>query len=73
MPDVYRLVTVWNDGRETVIEEGYNPSEVRAANERVSRRPSHIARLELRDGSGCLETIWCSSWSDNPSGGVDFA
>lgn len=61
-PTPYRLVAVFTHGRELIVASGHSPSIVRAAEDRIARNPLVIARIELRDGSGVLETIWANTW-----------
>jgi hypothetical protein len=58
----YKLLIKWTDGRVETVAEGNNPSEVRAAEARVSRNPRVIDRIELHDLTGPLETLWSRSW-----------
>jgi hypothetical protein len=58
----YSLVAIHRDGRETVVMRGHNPTEVGEANTRVARNPKEIARIELRDLSGVLNTYWAYTW-----------
>ena len=58
----YQLVCRFQNGLERVIEAGHNPSVVRNAHNRISRNPAMVARIELRDLTGPLETIWSASW-----------
>ena len=58
----YRLLVTFSDGRILTLASGHNPQDVRRAEQRVSRNPNVIARVELVDLTGPLETIWDSSW-----------
>lgn len=60
----YTLVAIFVQGHEIHVQSGHNPMEVRAAAERVSRNPKVIRRIELRDLTGVLETIWANTWDD---------
>ncbi len=59
---MYRLMIKWQDGRVTEQKRSYNPTEAREAEKTVSRNPKAIARIELWDGTGSLETIWAATW-----------
>jgi hypothetical protein len=58
----YSLRAVFADGRTQIVETGHAPMDVRSAESRVSRNPRVIARIELHDLTGRLETIWAASW-----------
>lgn len=59
----YALVVTYSDGRKETLERGHDPLMVREAHKRVSRNPKAIARVELVDSSGPLETIWAAAWA----------
>lgn len=59
----YKLVARFLWGHELIIDQGHNPQEVRRAETRISRNPRVIESIELRDGSGTLETLWRHTWT----------
>jgi hypothetical protein len=58
----YSLVIVWKHGVESVQANGHNPQLVRAAESQITRNSRVISRIELRDLTGPLETIWAADW-----------
>ena len=57
----YRVMVTWHDGRKTCEAEDDDPRALAGA-PTVARNARSIARIELHDRSGCLETIWASHW-----------
>ena len=57
----YRVMVTWHDGRKTCEAEDDDPRALAGA-PTVARNARVIARIELHDRSGCLETIWASHW-----------
>ena len=62
----YSLVVKFRDGRVETIASGHDPVATRRNESRVSRNSELIARIELHDLSGALETIWAASWDSLP-------
>lgn len=57
----YSVHVQWRDGRKTIEAQSDNPSDVRGA-PMISRNPRAINRIEVHDRTGCLETVWDSTW-----------
>lgn len=60
--DPYSLVCTFTSGVEIVCASGHDPVTVREAESRIARNPAAIARIELRDLTGPLETLWANTW-----------
>jgi len=77
----YRLMVTWHTPRGepprvTCAAQSDNPCDLAEA-PMVARNARSIARIELHDRTGCLETIWASHWvgyqrKDNPPP-IEFA
>ena len=63
MTGPYSLVAVMTAGHEITIARGHCPRSVRTAHNRVSRNPAAVSRIELRDLTGTLETVWAKTWT----------
>jgi hypothetical protein len=60
----YKLVTIWQDSRRKIVVETDDPVYARACTSRVSYDPRNIARIELHDHEGRLETLWAATWNE---------
>jgi hypothetical protein len=77
----YRIMVTWHTPRGeppriTCVAQSDNPCDLAEA-PMVARNARSIARIELHDRTGCLETIWASHWvgyqrRDNPPP-IEFA
>lgn len=61
----YKLIVTFHWGRQLIVKSGHNPTEVEAAENRVSRNAKVIESIVLHDGSGPLETIWRHTWKSD--------
>ena len=57
----YRVVVHWHDGRKTCEAQSDNPSALKGA-PMIARNARSIARIEIHDRTGVLETVWASHW-----------
>lgn len=60
--DPYSLQVLWQDGRRTTQLTGHDPMAIRRAENQIARDPRVIARIELWDLDGRLDTLWDYSW-----------
>ena len=77
----YKILVTWHTPRGTpprvtCVAASDDPTTLKGAS-MVARNARSIARIELHDRTGCLETIWASHWvgyqrRDNPPP-IEFA
>lgn len=61
---MYKLIAIFQQGHEAEVASSYNPSEVIEAESKIAHDPKIIRRIEVRDLTGVIRTLWDASWEN---------